>query len=250
MIVGCFAGIPVDNSRLLISIFSLSFSIIFLIFLKNLKVSNKGKILFIYAHLTTLFFPFILFSTNVGCSMACISWCGQSVTGLVLLALPTTLLLSTITSLFVIPSFHLLASKKHLISGSWMNHFLKRHSNIARQPKLFVVDKSEPIAFCFKSFKSAIFLSVGLFDILDIKEIKAVLLHELHHLSRSSPILKSSLRIFSIFSPLSLLYRFHSEYGKDEMEADDFVVNMQKTDRHLLGARRKIDFWNNSSNMY
>ena len=71
--------------------------------------------------------------------------------------------------------------------------------------------------------------------------MKAVLLHELAHLKNKSSIAKYSDTLLRMFSPISLLLRFHHDNTMEEKRADNFVIEIQRTDKHLKSAKRKID---------
>ena len=102
------------------------------------------------------------------------------------------------------------------------------------------MDKAKPIACSFKSFRSAIFVSVGMLDILSKKEIQAVLLHELAHIKQRSSVLKFSSFLMNVLSPLSLLARFHHDTSKEEREADKFAIRVQRTSKYINSAKKKI----------
>ena len=78
-------------------------------------------------------------------------------------------------------------------------------------------------------------------DLLNKKEIEAVILHEIAHLKRKASVLTTSLSILKVFSPMSLIARFHNDFGDEEYAADTFAIKEQKTGRHIASAKRKID---------
>ena len=98
---------------------------------------------------------------------------------------------------------------------------------------------SRPLAFSFRSFTSAVFLSVGMLEILKKKEVEAVLLHELFHVKSRASVFKLTSALIK-FSPLSFMKNFHGELGKGEGEADSFVREAQGTSLHLESAKRKM----------
>lgn len=242
MILGCFAGFVIDADKLLLMVGSFSFAIITLLILHKFKLSTKSKVGLIYGHLIFLFFPFVVLTTNVACSVGCMP-CANNITSLVALALPTTLLLSTIAGFFVIPGFYMLFNKKAEIRNVNLLKFVKELSARMRihTPKVYIVDNANPIAFSFRSFKPMIFLSAGLTDLLNRKEIEAVVLHELGHIKRRASVLTMSASLLRFFSPLSLLTGFHHDSNREEACADKFAIRIQKTDRHIRSAKRKID---------
>ncbi len=240
--IGCFAGIPlVVDEKVLLSISSFFFAIVVLFFLKG-NFGTKTKLVLVYSHLTFLFFPFVLFTTNVGCLIACAP-CQNSLVSLTLLALPTTLIVSTLVGAVVIPSYYIFLNKNREIRTVWIRKFVKSYADKLNfpLPKIYAIDKAAPLAFSFRSFKSAIFLTVGLLDILNKKEIEAVLLHEIAHLVRKSSLVKLSFSILRLFSPLSILVKFYHDSSEEEKSADKFTIKEQKTDTYLNSAKRKMD---------
>ncbi len=239
---GCLSNFAMSPDIVPFIILSVSLAVITFILLKKYSFSIKSRTLLIYGHLTLLFFPFILYSTHLGCGVLCMP-CHQNIFHLISYALPATLIASTLAGFIAIPALYIFSSKKMAIKNKSVIDFVKRYSkklNI-RTPRVYAIDDSKPVAFSFRSFISAIFLSVGLLDIMNEKETKAVLLHELAHIKQKSSILKLSDHLLRFFSPLSLLTRFHHDSNQGEREADDFVVRIQGTDRHLLSAKRKLN---------
>jgi Zn-dependent protease with chaperone function len=240
----------VDSSRGFLAVVSFSLALLTFAVLKKFELSTRSKILLIYLHLSTLFFPFVLFGMNMTCGMLCMS-CYEGIVSLVAYSLLTTLGLSLVAGFVVIPTLFVISNRTREITNHALARFVKKHAkrlNI-KAPKLYILDKAEPVAFSFRSFKSAIFLSVGVLDILKDKEIKAIILHELAHISYRSSVLKLSNIILRLFSPFSLITRFHDDSGEEEKKADEFVTRTQKTDKHLLSAKKKIDFYRRKNEM-
>ncbi len=242
MIVGCFAGFVINADKLLLMGSSVFLAAITLLILKKFRLSTKFKVGFIYSHLIFLFFPFTVLTTDVACGAACMP-CANNLMNLVALALPTTFALSTIAGFFIIPGFYMFFSRKAEIKNIHVIKFVKRHSARLKikTPKVYIIDNANPIAFSFRSFKSMIFVSAGLMDLLNKKEVGAVILHELSHLKRKASVLTMSFSLLRFFSPLSLLARFHHDSYKEEVYADRFAARIQKTDKYLKSAKRKID---------
>ena len=241
MVIGCFAGFIIDYDKLILITISVFFAIFTLLVLRKTN-STKYKIGLVYAHLSFLFFPFMIFTTEFSCGAICAPCGGSDMLGLALLALPTTMVLSTMAGFVLIPTFYMLTNKKYEITDKKMRSFVRKYSRKLKfsEPKIYAVDKSKPMAFSFRSHKSAIFLSLGLTDILNKKELQAVILHELAHIKEKSSALKLSNTMMRIFSPFSRLAGFH-DTGKEENKADDLVIKEQGTDKHLRSAKSKID---------
>ncbi len=250
MIMGCFAGFVIDADKLLLIGSSISFAIITLLVLKKFRLSTRFKVGLIYGHLISLFFPFVLLTTDVACNAGCMP-CANNIANLLALTFPTTLLLSTVAAFFVIPGFYMFFSRKSETGNIQITEFVKFYSRRLKikMPKIYIIDNANPIAFSFKSFRPMIFLSAGLIDLLNKREIEAVILHELGHLKRKASVLTTSLSLFRIFSPFSLLARFHHDSDEEELYADEFAAALQKTGRHLKSAKRKIDEFERSKSV-
>jgi beta-lactamase regulating signal transducer with metallopeptidase domain len=110
-----------------------------------------------------------------------------------------------------------------------------------KSPKIYLVDKAEPVAFSFSNISPRIFITVGLTELLKPKELQAVLLHELGHIKHKSSFLKFTSALLRLFMPLSSFHSLHPELQREEKEADKVAVSIQGTDRYLLSAKEKIN---------
>lgn len=241
MFAMCGAGMEVEATKLLIISISLAFSLSFLVLLKKINFSSKGKIALIYSHLLTLLFPLVFLTTNSGCAMTCAS-CYTNIYSLLSLAIPSTFIISTIAGFALIPAIFVFSNRKSQIVSGRVYSFVKASSKKLQisQPKIYSINKQEPVAFSFRNFRSAVFLSVGLSDILKWKELQAVILHELAHIKQKSSALKLSTFLLKVFSPLSLLMKFHHNNKLEEEKADKLAIKIQKTDKYIKSARKKI----------
>ena len=237
----CGVGWGVEASKLAIVSVSFALSAILLVLLKKISLSTKSKIFLIYSHILSLFFPFIFLTTNAGCASVCAA-CYSNIYQLLALALPTTLVVTTVAGFFVIPIVFVYTNRRTEVKSGKIFNFVKKSSKQLRikQPRVYILNKSNPVAFSFRNFRSAVFLSVGLFDILKWKEAQAVILHELAHIKQKSSSLKLSTFMLRVFSPVSVLLKFHHKNTEEEEKADLLAIRMQKTDRHIRSARRKL----------
>ncbi|MBI4168260.1 MAG: M48 family metalloprotease [Candidatus Aenigmarchaeota archaeon] len=242
--IGCFMGFLVDIDKLVLTAFSLSFAIIFLYSIKKFNLSTKLKVGLIYGHFILLFFPLVLLTTDFACGAMCMP-CGTDTLAMATYALPSAILLGTLAGFVVIPSFYMFSNKRQMENTEIVS-FVKRYAKKLKimMPKIYVVDKAKPVAFSFKSFRSAIFVSIGMMDILSKKELQSVILHEMAHLKQKSSMLKVSSSLLRMFSPLSLLARFHHDTGKEELDADNFAIKVQRTPKYLDSAKRKMRNYN------
>lgn len=241
MNIGCIITL-IDIEKVFLSVLSITFATIIVLALKKYNnMSTKTKLFLIYSHLVFLFFPLVLLTTNFACGALCMS-CYNKTLNLIIYALPSTLLLSTLAGFIVIPSFYMMSNKKREIKSKDILSFVRSQSKGLgiKTPKLYAIDKAKPIAFSFRSYKSAIFLSIGLLDIMKKKEIEAVILHELSHIKQKASAMKLSSHIMK-FSPMSVLARFHHDSSEEEKTADGYAIKIQGTERYIISAKQKVE---------
>ncbi|MEF9475847.1 MAG: M48 family metalloprotease [Candidatus Mariimomonas ferrooxydans] len=243
MVDACLIQAVGDPFKLTLAGISILIAFSILITLKRFDFSNKGKIALIYIHLSAIFFPIGLFSTSAVCGFLCLPCYGDPV-GLAIAALPTTFLMSTLAGFVIIPTYYILNNRKRQIREGFLIETVTKHSKRIgiKPPSVFLIDRAKPVAFSFKFLKSALFVSVGLLDILNKKEKEAVLIHELAHVKFKSSIFKLSTFLMK-FSPFSIIKSFNQDLTEEERRADNLVCDIQGTKKHLLSAKRKIQEW-------
>jgi len=237
----CFgAASIIGPDKIFLVLISLTIAFTSLAYLRRTQ-TTKGKIALVYTHLIFLFFPFFLLSINTTCGVFCLS-CHNNVPALALYAVPTSVLAAVATGFIFLPSYFIYTNKRRALKGGHLVRFAAKHSSRLRirPPNMYVVDKAKPVAFSFRSFRSAIFISVGLLEILNKKEKEAVILHELAHIRARSSAMKVSKSILNVFSPMSLIVKFY-DTGKEEEMADDFAIRVQKTSKHINNAKKKME---------
>lgn len=205
-------------------------------FLRKDSIQMKWKALAVYAHLSLLIFPIIFFALTMHCGADC----NTPLTNMVLYSLPLTVLFAGFAGFVVIPVLFLRTGSE--IKGGFAVSFVKNQSEKMgiKAPKVYLAKTGKAAAFSFKSVFSAIFVSERLLSMLNRKELEAVLLHELAHISSKSSVFKVSAFLMN-FSPLSLFNSFGGDLTLEEKKADTFVVKAQKTNKHLLSAKRKME---------
>ena len=117
--------------------------------------------------------------------------------------------------------------------------------NVTRFPFLENVTVFEdplPLAFTGGFLKPRIFLSTKLLDILDEKELRAVILHESHHQGSKDPLkglVVSFISDFLFFLPVSRFLKkaFHLT---SEMTADAYSVSSQADPLDLVSSLLKV----------
>ena len=208
-------------------------------FSKNKSLSVPTRVFLIYAHLALLIVPVALFAYSSGCAMPLVS-CDVKTA---LYAAPFVLLgiiaTAGVVGYVVLPRLYgrnaLKLTDAHLLR--FIRHHAKKHG--LKSPSLYLVDSRIPVAFSFSSFKPAIYISVGMMDVLGKEELEAVLLHELGHVRHHSSLLKFSDTLARWFSPIA---HFGKTTVVDEEEtiADAFAIEAQGTDQYLVSAYQKV----------
>jgi len=169
-------------------------------------------------------------------------------TFLILIALGLTLLLSLIitkiiklkilTNKFVGAN---LANRSQVISPILIR--LTKENNL--ENKIIEIQNAQPIIFCFGLIRSKICLSSGSIKKLSRTELKAVLLHEQHHLLSHGP-----LKIFIVKALLKILFwlpglkYFSNQYLVfSELAADEWATESFKNKICLASALSKALNW-------
>ncbi len=107
-------------------------------------------------------------------------------------------------------------------------------------PRVYLIDKAEPSAFSLSYLRPSIFFTVGLTELLEQKEVEAVLLHELGHIKQRSSFVKFTNTFIRLFVPIANFNPLSSELGQEEHDADVIAIMLQKTDIHIRHAKEKI----------
>ncbi len=226
----CLKSFLASGANVAFSAVSLAIAAIAIMYVRLRSGDAKKKIAATYLYLAALFFPIALFAISSTCNML-LSNCDAKI---LLYSVPAAAGLAIISGFIFIPGLLLFRGAR--VTDPSMVALVSKHS---RMPvSVYSIETDKPSAFSFSSFRSAIFLSVGLSDVLTKKEREAVLLHEIAHINSRSSSLKVSSMLLRIFSPITAL---GPELNAEEKMADGFVVKIQGTRRHLMSAKRKIN---------
>lgn len=221
---------------------SFFFAIMILLFLRSSGVSSRKKILLIHAHLLLLLLPLALFSVTIPCMMTGMVWCDLTILQALIRSLLILMPLTLFSGLVLLPRLFSSSSRNQRVRGGPLFKQVKNLSEKMkiRNPLLFITDNAKPVAFSFSGIRnSSIFLSMGMTEILNRKELEAVILHELAHIKARTPTLKLSSLLLR-FSPFSILKLFSSDLNEEERKADEFAIRTQGTDRHIISVKRKM----------
>ena len=231
-------GMLASPVNLRILIISLVLSVTFFILFK--KIENiRTKILFLYAHIAFLFLPFITSVFLLNCTMPVFN-CSTKV---VILSISFGLLAATSLGFLILPYIYGWSNNSRAFTSKHIKEFLIKNCKDLKikEPKVYTVEDAKPMAYSISNIKPAIFLSVGLCELLTKKEMEAVLLHELYHIKNNSSLWKFSMNLLGVLSPLSTFVTANSSLEKEENKADLFAIKLQSTNEHISSAKRKVN---------
>lgn len=236
-----FSIITDPISRAIVISSTIASVIFYLLFRRTDKL--KTKILFLYGHIFFLFSPFIITALLWKCAMQAYE-CAPMTTIYVIAGSMAILL---IAGFMILPHAYQWADRSKEITNRKIKLAVKKWSEALSlaEPRLYTVNDVTPLAYSITHTKPAIYLSAGLCEILNEKELEAVLLHELCHIKNKTSIWKLSAYLLKIFSPLSALSSTVRSLNHEETEADAFSVKMQGTAKFLKSAKRKVNSMNN-----
>ena len=108
--------------------------------------------------------------------------------------------------------------------------------------RLELVAAPEPLAFCHGLLRPRVCISTGLLRLLDREELRAVLLHEAHHVRRRDPLRRCVadwLAASLFFLPLVAMLREHHAVAS-EVAADQWALDRMGDGRSLAAALYKL----------
>ncbi len=234
-----FLNLVNSQVNLFILLFSIFLSVLFFYLFKKSDKINK-KFLYLYSGVALLFVPFIFGAFNWHWhSMMSIFHCKPKQ---IMVLIPSSILGAFSFGFFVIPSFYKRFNSSVEVKSRNISNFIKIQSkklNIS-QPKIYAIKTVKPIAHSLTNIKSSIFISVGMFELLNKNEIEAVLLHELYHIKQRFSFSKFSTFFSKVFIPTPSFMSLISHLNREEKKADKYACKIQRTDRYILSAKIKI----------
>jgi len=227
----------------MLAIFIGSFSLallFYILFRKTAFVSRK--VTYLYLHILFIFLPFISSALLWKCLMPVIACSPKMIIYLASIGSGGTLLLSFV----ILPYIYNWASNSKEIKEGEIKDFVSEKSQAMniREPKVYAVEDIRPCAYSITNIQPSIFVTVGLCELLDKKEMEAVMLHELYHVKQKTSFWKFSINMLKIFSPLSSFITTDDAIDKEELDADHFAISMQGTKRFLKAAKGKVNKFN------
>lgn len=222
-----------------LTLLALSAAILVLLLSQKTSLSTGTRVTLIYAHLALLIVPVGLFAYASGCAMPFADCTVKTALYAAPFILVGVVALAGVAGYFALPRLYSRNAMKlndaHLLR--FIRYHAKKHN--LRVPTLFLVDNRAPVAFSFSAFRPSIFISAGMLDVLDQKEIEAVLLHELGHLRHHSAALKFSSSLVRWLSPVAH-FGANTVVAEEERFADAFAAQEQGTDAYLVSAYIKV----------
>lgn len=233
------------NHPMLISIFILSIilSIVFYLLFKRAG-DLKRKVNFLAMHIALLFFPFIFSAIFWRCMVPMMN-CSPM---MFMIFAPISGIITAILSFVLLPFIYRWSDKSYLIQNGFIRKFVEKHSTILKikEPQVYSINDIKPAAYSITNLKPSIFVSAGLSESLTKKELEAVLLHELHHHKCKTYFWKFSGNILSLFTPVAAFAGISASLEKEEIEADNYAISVQKTSKYLISAKAKIENFRSS----
>ena len=231
------------NSNFYVNLFVLSLTLSSIFYLLFRRTENlKRKIYFLAAHIILLFFPFVFSAVFWRC-MTPIFNCSPK---LLIVFGPIIGIIAVAFGFIVLPYVYRWSNENQKVQNGPVKDFVACQSRKLEinEPEVYSINNIGPVAYSMTNIKPAIFISVGLFELLSRREIEAVLLHEMYHHKTKASFWKFSGNALRMFTPLAAFSCASEPTCKEENNADDYAVLVQKTNRHLMSAKRKIGNFN------
>jgi Zn-dependent protease with chaperone function len=232
--------------------FLLALLLIILFIAMKQRLTTTKKLLLLYSILFFLFFPAVFYFYTQTCGGSLLYSCNpvQSFFYTTLIAIGISASIGFVATPFLYrfsSKYQRITEKREEWKEKWKKGaLLKRIQDYATQmgiamPSVFIIDKAEPLAFSLSHIRPSLFVTVGLFDLLQKKEVDAVLLHELGHIKHRASFLKFTNSLLRFFFPIANFNVFHNELDEEEQHADQIAVTMQGTVRYLTAAKQKMN---------
>ena len=238
MIVAYFA----KPAYLALTLGSVFLAVLVLSWSRNKRMSIGWKVFLIYVHISLLMVPVAVFAYSSGCAVPLYNCTGNALLYASPLIFAAVITGAGILGYFFLPRLYrrrhktLQLKDRRLIA--FVHEMAAKHG--IRKPQVHVLDEAVPKAYSFSSYKPAIFITVGMLDLLSRKEIEAVMLHEIGHLTNNSSFVKFSSKVLKLVSPVAMFSPpVNTAICREETAADEFAVNEQGTALYLESARRK-----------
>lgn len=205
---------------------------------------RTSKAWLLYAHLTFLFLPLFVYAARLPCAQPILdglqAFCAVTLTKVAIYLIPPTILIATLAGYWLFPYLYV----RQLRCKEQSSHLISTYATKIGKPlRLFWFDNAQPLAF---SLRNTIFMSQGMFELLNHHEREAVLLHELGHIRERSGWKKFSSALTRLFSPLAS-FSCRETVQQEERRADLFAAQTQGTTKYLKQAKEKVILYYSSA---
>ncbi len=196
--------------------------------------SAGKRLLLLYVHLALLITPFALLSYSVGCSVPAYDCSAKSLIYSVPILLSGIVAVASVIGFAAGPKLYARALGAKRWNGTRaIRQTLHGHPRVT----LHTIDTGKPQAF---SHGNHIYLSIGMIETLTPKELEAVVLHELGHVTHRSSWLKAGRLVTRFVSPLAHFSDWNATLNAEEHYADRYAVSAQGTTKYIERARAKV----------
>ena len=196
------------------------------------------KVWLAYAHIFFFIAPLFYFAISIPCQIpfvqGLLQFCSVVITKFIIYLIPFIISAAILLGYFIIPGLYRRIYRAKPLENQSIEQVAKQ---FGIKVKLYLMDSAEPLAF---SIRNSIFVSVGMHDLLSEKQLNAVLLHELGHITHKSTYSKISTMLLRLVSPMAR-FTTCSTVNEEEQKADEFAVKIQGTKQYLNQAKNLVE---------
>lgn len=224
-------------SPLKVSVAAAGWSLAIVVLSLARRTANPNwKLRFLGLHLALLFLPPVFAALTWDCGMFMLACLPMGSIAL----LPLAFTLAFVSGYTALPWAYRWAHRRHRLDDPELARFVEENTRRlgVRPPDLYYLDTARPTAHTFTGHRPFIFVSVGLLDILDRKEMEAVLLHELGHIRDRSSLRAFASRLLPWTAPV-LSFADSTWLSVEEKRADQVATEFQSTEHYIQSARLK-----------
>lgn len=226
--------------NVLVTILAIVLSSVFFFLSRKNEISANAKVAFLFIHLSLLVFPVFYFGLQTNCQVPILNCDVRTIATFIPIGLAGIFVIGFFAAPFMFTRSNRQLKRTRI--NKIVDDYARRFG--IKSPKLYLLDTAKPVAYSFSNFGSAIFISAGMMDLFEKKELEAVLLHELGHIKEGSSLRKFSTMFTKVFSPLAAFTSFGKELSAEEHSADMFAADVQGTWRFVISAKSKVDQFN------
>lgn len=190
----CIQACVTQPLALAIIIGTILFAVITFSLIKFVNTNRNMRLSLIYLHLTS--FIFLTFTFIV--AMAC----GMFLLNVFVAIVPIMLFIGMIVTYLIGPRIYLWSFDAYKTKDTKLNSWVTTYSKSmnVRKPIIYVTDEIEFAAFSAYGIRPKMCISKTIMKILNAKEIKAIIIHELAHIKMKTQIFNISIAFLKFFN--------------------------------------------------